>query len=66
MTDSKRKSESVSENGVESETYVDGDGPAFVVLPSYGRDGGEDYDDIHRAGRRGGLEGPAPAAWTPK
>ena len=46
MTDSKRKSESVSENGVEIETYLDGDGPAFVILPSYGRDGSEDYDDI--------------------
>ena len=31
---------------MEIETYVDGDGPAFVILPSYGRDGGEDYDDI--------------------
>ena len=28
------------------ETYVDGEGPGFVILPSYGRDGGTDYDDI--------------------
>lgn len=27
-------------------TFVDGAGPALVILPSYGRDGGEDYDDI--------------------
>ena len=46
MTDRPRRSEIVRENGVEIETYVDGDGPAFVILPSYGRDGGEDYDDI--------------------
>jgi pimeloyl-ACP methyl ester carboxylesterase len=26
--------------------YIDGEGPAFVILPSYGRDSGEDYDDI--------------------
>ena len=32
--------------GVAIETYVDGDGPALVILPSYGRDGGEDFDDI--------------------
>ena len=32
--------------GVEIETYVDGDGPTLVILPSYGRDGGEDYNDI--------------------
>ncbi len=27
-------------------TLVDGVGPALVVLPSYGRDGGLDYDDF--------------------
>lgn len=26
------------------ETYIDGNGPAFVILPSYGRDSGPDYD----------------------
>ena len=26
------------------QVYVDGSGPALVVLPSYGRDGGKDYD----------------------
>ncbi len=46
MADPERKSAFVSKDGVEIETYVDGAGPAFVILPSYGRDGGEDYDDI--------------------
>ncbi len=41
-----RKSQLVSDNGVEIEVYVDGDGPTFVILPSYGRDSGDDYDDI--------------------
>ena len=41
-----RVSRIVRRPGVEIETYVDGSGPALVVLPSYGRDGGEDYDDI--------------------
>jgi len=27
-------------------TLVDGSGPALVILPSYGRDGGADYDDL--------------------
>ena len=46
MADPHRNSEFIRENGVEIETYVDGAGPAFVILPSYGRDGGADYDDI--------------------
>ena len=41
-----RASEMVRMTDVEIETYVDGDGPTVVILPSYGRDGGEDYDDI--------------------
>ncbi len=28
------------------ETYVDGSGPALIVLPYYGRDGGKDYDNF--------------------
>ncbi len=49
---------------VEIETYIDGDGPALVVLPSYGRDGGKDYDDITARGPRpgGGCCGHSPAA----
>ncbi|MCH9666602.1 MAG: alpha/beta hydrolase [Actinomycetia bacterium] len=27
-------------------TFVDGAGPDLVILPSYGRDGGVDYDDV--------------------
>ncbi len=46
MPNPKRKSEFVRNNSVEIETYVDGQGPAFVILPSYGRDGGKDFDDI--------------------
>lgn len=40
------RSAMLREDGVAIEAYVDGDGPAFVILPSYGRDGGTDYDDI--------------------
>ena len=46
MTNAKRKGEIVTGDGVDIETYVEGKGPAFVILPSYGRDGAEDYDDI--------------------
>ena len=44
MTERRRNSEIVSEGDVRIETYVDGSGPALVVLPSYGRDGAEDFD----------------------
>jgi hypothetical protein len=30
------------------ETYVDGEGPTILILPSYGRDSGDDFDDITR------------------
>ena len=46
MPDSSPHSEFVREGEVQIETYVDGAGPAFVILPSYGRGGGEDFDDI--------------------
>ena len=39
-----RNIEVVDDGEVRIETYVDGGGPALVVLPSYGRDGGEDFD----------------------
>lgn len=39
-------SKTVRRAAIEIETYVDGDGPTLVILPSYGRDGGADYDDI--------------------
>lgn len=41
-----RHSEFASDAGVTIETYVQGDGPAVVMLPSTGRDGGEDFDDV--------------------
>ena len=46
MTGPRRDGEIVRGDGVEIESYVDGAGPVFVILPSYGRDGGDDFDDI--------------------
>ena len=46
MSQVRRNSHVCASQGVEIETYVDGDGPSFVILPSYGRDGGDDFDDI--------------------
>ena len=46
MSDPKRNSVFVRSTGIEIETYINGEGPALVVLPSYGRDGGEDFDNI--------------------
>ncbi len=37
-------SEFVQRSGVNLEVYVQGRGPALIVLPSYGRDGGSDFD----------------------
>jgi hypothetical protein len=31
---------------VEIELYIDGEGPAFVILPSYGRDTSADFDAV--------------------
>jgi pimeloyl-ACP methyl ester carboxylesterase len=39
-----RTSKFVHGTNVTIEVYVDGTGPALVVLPSYGRDGGADFD----------------------
>ena len=41
-----RRHQIVRDENVAIETYVDGEGETFVILPSYGRDGGDDYDDI--------------------
>ena len=46
MSGTMRKSEMVRSGDVAIEAYVDGAGDAFVILPSYGRDGGVDYDGI--------------------
>lgn len=39
-----RHSEIVTTDDASIETYVDGTGPDVVILPSYGRDGGADFD----------------------
>jgi pimeloyl-ACP methyl ester carboxylesterase len=44
-----RHSEFVTTDAVTIETYVDGTGPDVVILPSYGRDGGEDFDTFTAA-----------------
>ena len=46
MSQGRRNSHVCRCQGVEIETYIDGDGSPFVILPSYGRDGGEDFDDL--------------------
>ena len=42
MSQVRRNNHVCASQGLEIETYVDGDGPSFVILPSYGRDGGDD------------------------
>ncbi|WP_156767328.1 hypothetical protein [Mycobacterium sp. E796] len=44
-----RRSEIVSAGAASIETYVDGHGPAVVIIPSYGRDGGKDFDALTAA-----------------
>ncbi|WP_156689855.1 alpha/beta fold hydrolase [Mycobacterium sp. Marseille-P9652] len=44
-----RHSELVRAGTALIETYVDGDGPAVVIVPSYGRDGGADFDPLTAA-----------------
>jgi pimeloyl-ACP methyl ester carboxylesterase len=44
-----RHSEMVWAGAVSIETYVNGDGPAVVVIPSYGRDRGEDFEPFTAA-----------------
>ena len=46
MTNPRRKREFLRKNGVEIELYIDGEGPAFVILPSYGRGISADFDAI--------------------
>ncbi len=46
MTDLRRTSTVVTGKDVAIETYIDGQGPCLVILPSYGRDVGGDYDNI--------------------
>jgi pimeloyl-ACP methyl ester carboxylesterase len=44
-----RRSEIVTTGAASIETYVDGQGPAVVILPSYGRDGGKYFDSLSAA-----------------
>lgn len=46
MTNPRWKREFLRKNGVEIELYIDGEGPAFVILPSYGRGISADLDAI--------------------
>ncbi|MGA8330817.1 MAG: alpha/beta fold hydrolase [Mycobacterium sp.] len=41
-----RHSAIVTAGAASIETYIDGHGPAIVILPSYGRDGGRDFDPL--------------------
>lgn len=41
-----RHTEMVTNGPVSIETFVEGDGPTIVMLPSSGRDGAEDFDDV--------------------
>jgi hypothetical protein len=47
MTNPRRKREFLRKNGVEIELYIDGEGPAFVILPSYGRGISADFRRHH-------------------
>ncbi len=51
-----RHAEVVRGHGVAIETFVEGSGPAIVMLPSSGRDGGADFDGVaHRLAQAGFL-----------
>jgi pimeloyl-ACP methyl ester carboxylesterase len=40
------RGEIVTAGAASIETYINGHGPAIVILPSYGRDGGTDFDPV--------------------
>lgn len=50
-----RRTEMVRGGGVTIETFVEGDGPAIVMLPSTGRDGAEDFDEVAARLARAGF-----------
>ncbi len=50
-----RQREIVAVGAASIETYVDGHGPAVVILPSYGRDGGRDFDPLTATLARAGY-----------
>jgi pimeloyl-ACP methyl ester carboxylesterase len=55
METSTHISEMVSNGDALIETYVEGRGPALVLLPSYGRDGGKDFDAFSGLVARAGF-----------
>jgi len=46
MTEMTRRTELIQAGPARIETIVEGDGPTIVMLPSLGRDGYEDFDDV--------------------
>jgi hypothetical protein len=44
-----RRSETIAAGASSIETYVDGQGPAVVIIPSHGQDGGKDFDLVSDA-----------------
>jgi pimeloyl-ACP methyl ester carboxylesterase len=44
-----RRSETIAAGASSIDTYVDGQGPAVVIISSYGRDGGKDFDSLSDA-----------------
>ena len=46
MKDRSRRLETASAGNTKIVTCVDGEGPTFVMLPSYGRDGLDDFDHV--------------------
>lgn len=51
----KRNSELVKSGNLTIEVFKEGSGPAIVVIPSYGRDGGEDFDRFSKLVADGGF-----------
>jgi pimeloyl-ACP methyl ester carboxylesterase len=51
-----QQSEIATAGAVSIETYIDGHGPAVVIVPSYGRDGGRDFDPLTATLARSGYQ----------
>ncbi len=51
-----RTTEMVTTGDAVIETFVDGEGPAVVMLPSYGRDVADDFDDFAREVAKAGFK----------
>ena len=57
---SRRRTETVTVGETTLETTVDGEGEAVVIVPSYGRDAGRDYDLFAELVSDGGFKVPRP------